>query len=608
MIFNKQQKYIAFIIMALLGLSVANCSDAIESSPARMVLPDGTTALTNGMRISDALTNIHVRTGQQTSDVIKIDNLTAQQDLGLQVQTTGGLKVQLCRLSKLASSTSTVIHIRIDASHAQEGQQTVQLLATRLPGSPVVSTIMVNVSDNYFVKSSYLQLEAVGSLPSITSSGVYATNMMIFAFANINSSSVDPVNVSTMQTILNEEAEGTINLLSVGGQTATADSINVNTVSSVVDHVIAQIDAYNQQLSGGKISGVDLDLENNIDADTINTLAYAFRANGLLVSVAPQVYLTSGNNVDPSNPINLSLSSGGANNQYGKAIAEGSVDYIQAQTYNTGGWTVGGSAENQVSFFQSIAQALHNSVYSSCTNVSNLCIPQGTAILIGEPANAGASGTNNNIYGSNGSTSYDQATILTTLVNEWSIVQGKYVYISGVMQWSLNNDYDPSGWGDSNATAGAFSSALFGAAPTPPPSQPYFILQVSNTGPDVAGEDAYASATIVVDGQYWVFGTSWNSPIAPTYSQLWGTLTSSLNPTTPGVTDSASLDTLFSDKTSFTASSILINGYSSQSQSLSNYNHQYTCPSGEGFVFQAGHSYNLMVNAASHTCAITLVV
>ena len=174
----------------------------------------------------------------------------------------------------------------------------------------------------------------------------------------------------------------------------------------IINNVSGQIAAYNAKLIGGKISGVDLDLEGSIDAATITALAQAFNAKGL-VAAAPQVInLSAGSNVEPANPTNLGLSSGGNNNQYGPAIAAGYVDYILAQTYNSGGWTVGGVEENNVNFFATISQALNNSVKSSCTGVTTLCIPQNVQIAIGEPSNAGASGTLNNIFGSTGTTYY----------------------------------------------------------------------------------------------------------------------------------------------------------------------------------------------------------
>jgi chitinase len=467
------------------------------------------------------------------------------------------------------------------------------------------------------IKASYLQLDAVGSLGSVTQSGYASSNILLFAFANLTSPNVNPTYLAAMQTAINNESPGTLNILSIGGQYATSAAINIHTVNAIVSNVSGQIDGYNAQLRNGKISGVDLDLENEIDAETISALAKAFKTRGFSVSAAPQVYLTSGNQVNSADPFNLALTSGGAHNQYGPAIASGYVDYIFAQTYNTGGWTVDNHQENDVGFFSAIARALNSTVKNDCRNSGVLCIPSTTKIAIGQVANAGASGTMNNVFASNGSISYNQAAILGSLSSQWKAMQAdpsNYGYIKGIMQWSLNNDYMPNGWGDTFATPGAFSATLFGAAP--PPQIPFFIVQITNSGPDEPGSVAYASATLVVNGQYWIFGraASWVPsgmvPIAPGREnyQLWGTLPSSKNPNTPGVADSSNLDTIFSNgNTSFTTSQILINGYPSYDSDISNPSGQWNCPAGANYRFEAGHAYNILVNPTWQSCAVSRV-
>ncbi len=394
---------------------------------------------------------------------------------------------------------------------------------------------------------------------------------------------------------------------------------NFKNVDNVIYNITSQIDSYNHQLVGGKISGVDLDLEGAFTPETIQQLARGFKAKGLIVSVAPQVYTTGEpQDVDVANPFNLVLTAGYPGNSnlntYGPAIAEGSVDYILAQTYNTGSWKVGGYTEGQIEFFTSIATALNNSVKDDCSAnlspTSQLCIPKQTHIVIGEVSNAGASGNVNNIFGSNGTTSYSQANVLSQLKTQIDNVITNQNNISGVMQWSLNNDYMPNGWSDNYAKSGAFSGTIFNAQL--PPAIPYFILQVTNTGPDVAGPSAYASATLVVNGEYWVFGknASWVSagmvPIAPNNFQQWGTLPSSQNPATPDVIDSNNLDYIFSNgNTSFKTSQIIINGYPSYDSDINNpTGGQWVCNAGENYVFEAGHSYNVMVNPVYHSCDI----
>ncbi|QHC57165.1 glycosyl hydrolase family 18 protein [Rathayibacter sp. VKM Ac-2760] len=463
------------------------------------------------------------------------------------------------------------------------------------------------------LRVSYLQVGATGSLAQIDPAGVAASNVIVFAFADATSSTADPATLAAIQKIVDQESKGTVNLLSLGGQTVTRDTVNAATASAVGTRVVQQIADCNAKITGGRITGVDLDLENGIDAETISALGAAVDGAGLSLAVAPQVYLSSGTEVDPASPTTLTLTSGvhdGVNDQYAPLLKSGTVDYLLAQTYNTGGWTVGGVEEKDPAFFTAISHALNSSVRTDCSAASGLCIPARTKVVIGQVSNAGASGTANNVFGGSGATAYDQAAVLTGLASQWAAMKADpehFGHIDGIMQWSLNNDYAPSAWGDTSAKPGAFSVALFGA--TPPAAAPYFILQVSNTGPDRPDSGAYASATLVVDSQYWLFGNRWGSALAPGANESFGTATSAANPATPFVVDSSNLDAIFSGgKTSFTASQVLINGYSSQ-RDVAGPDRQYVCSAGAGFTFEAGHAYNVQVNADSgfKSCAISTV-
>lgn len=601
----------------------------ISTYPNPITLPGGTTILQNGTTFSFS-NNVLSVNSNKTSTIrllvrkgnlanIDLSNLnlsyTVKKVVNHNLVPDNTLKISF-QNPHVLTDDSTIRNIIIDGSSAQSGYYFVHIIVNNLPSiknvpykasnSTIIGNVALSISPNNYVQTSYLQTGATGSLSTISPSGYYATNMMIFAFANINSSTISSSDLSAMQTAMNNEAPGTINLLSIGGQTASPSTINSSTVPTIVSNIVNQINtANNGQLSTGKINGVDLDLEQGIDTATISALAQNFQAQGYLVSIAPQVYLTSGSSVDPTNPSNFAFTSGGPNNQYAPAIQGGYVDYIQAQTYNTGGWTINGYDEGQVQFFQSIAQTLNTTVQSSCA-VPNyqVCIPQTTQVMIGEPSNAGGSGTLNNIFGSTGSTSYNQSNILNTLLSEWATVQTSYPNISGIMQWSLNNDYDPSAFGDTYATPGLFSTDVFGASP--PPQLPYFILQISNNN-SVGQSNGYASATLVVNGSYWIFGTATNTPIAPQGNQQWGTLTSAQNPQTPGVVDSSNLDNIFNGgNNSFIATQILANSYPAGNSNLGSPVSQFACPGGP-FTFQSNHSYNIIVNTAAKACSINQV-
>jgi hypothetical protein len=55
-------------------------------------------------------------------------------------------------------------------------------------------------------------------------------------------------------------------------------------------------------------------------------------------------------------------------------------------------------------------------------------------------------------------------------------------------------------------------------------------------------------------------------------------------------------------------SQILIDGYADQTHGLSNpTTPAVVCPQGAGYIFQANKSYNIMINAATGACDITIV-
>lgn len=131
------------------------------------------------------------------------------------------------------------------------------------------------------LRVSYLQLGATGSLAQIDPAGIAASNVIVFAFADPASSTADSATLSAMQKVIDHEAPGTVNLLSLGGQTVTRDTVNTATAGAVGSRLLAQIEDCNAKLSGGSITGVDLDLENGIDAETISALGAAVKGAGL---------------------------------------------------------------------------------------------------------------------------------------------------------------------------------------------------------------------------------------------------------------------------------------------------------------------------------------
>ncbi|NQU16618.1 MAG: hypothetical protein HQ564_01015 [Candidatus Saganbacteria bacterium] len=317
-------------------------------------------------------------------------------------------------------------------------------------------------------KSGYIQLGATGSLTTISSSAVSSLDIVIFAFGDITTTSIDSSYLTWIETFMGYGSSDAIYLLSIGGEYATPEGITAaGGASAVVSNVVAQVNSYNSSLTNGTISGVDIDLENGVDAATINTLAKGFKDAGFTVSTAPQIFVSSGQAVDTANPTNLVLTSGGSlvtTSTYGLAISNGYVDYIMVQAYNSGWITVNGYYENNVEFIKGIANALNNSK-------SILSIPDSTKIFIGTVANQRAGGQYNIFNPDLGwpfPVSYDHQAILDQLnvdITAMENDQTNYGNISGIMFWSLNNDYMPTGWGaDPNAIKGGFSKTICGAA------------------------------------------------------------------------------------------------------------------------------------------------
>lgn len=629
------------------GTSTSTITPTIINST--YTLPDGVTVLPNGAQVSvlnpallvmpgkTGVTKLHVKGGSSTNTLTLSSEITDRHAL---ISSDSGLMVNFDHDTVSTGLTLSTSKITINAANAVPGDYRINIIADNISGknnanmianklnsvsrstnsasshaatddSATVASIDVSVTSTNMVKATYLDVTDTSTLGFITSSGYAASNIILFAFADVTTSQINQDFVPIMQTaITDNDSASTIYFLSLGGAlNADSSTFNTTTAPTIINNVVAQINAYNEQLVGGQITGVDLDMENSITESTITMLAMGFKESGLLVSTAPQVVPLTGTSVDPDNPTNLGLSSGGYNNQYGEALANNYVDYVLAQTYNTGGWTVGGFSESNVEFFTTISHALDNTVQSSCSNAPNLCITQGTLIAIGEVSNGGSAGTLYNIFGSNGSTFYDQAAILGQLESQIDPVLSNYTNIDGIMQWSYNGDYSPTSWGDNYATPGAFTSTIFGAESVPP--IPQFILQVTNTA-TTSGACPYGSATLVVNGQYLVYGMSTNYPISPSYLttnnyQQWGTSTSSSN-SSGTVAYSSNFNSLFSNgATSFTATQVIINAYPSSTTSLGTPSAQYNCSVGANYVFYSGYKYNVMVNPVYQSCAISQV-
>lgn len=504
-------------VLASIPLFISACNGGgSAASPANSTvttLPNGITVLPNGAQISTSHQKLLVQPGTDTKARLLVTAGSSSSDLGL-IYTVEAIKngistpdnslAVIIENPHLDSGSTSVSDIKINAQNAQPGNYVVHIKAGNQPASPEVGTLHVSVDAGNMLKAAYIQISATGSLVTIPDSGYFAPNILIFAFADTTTATMDPAWITAIKTAVNAEQSGALNFLSVGGQFGSASVFS--NVTTVVNNIMSQISVLNGQLSGKKINGVDLDLEGEgWTASQIDQIAAAFKAKGLLVSTAPQAYLSAYGvtNVDPANPTNLGLTATGASNVYGQAVSGGNVDYVMVQTYNSSGWTVGGNNEAQVGFVNSIGQALNNTVKSSCTGTSSLCIKSGTKILIGEPSNA--SGGGYSIFNPTGASpipAYNQANILSSLNSTIASTMSAYSNIAGVMEWSLNNDYAPSLFSDPYAINGAFGTTIFGA--TPPPPAINYRLEVTNTA-SVSGVQVMS----ITNGSAWIGALDW---------------------------------------------------------------------------------------------------
>lgn len=322
---------------------------------------------------------------------------------------------------------------------------------------------MIKLFDSNFIRAAYIDATAIEALAKVEDKGYQTPNVLIFGFSKIDVPSMNSQMEQAIAKATNLAANGTINLLSVGGATEDFKTINLGSVDSVVSNVSSQIDNYNKNHSI-PIDGVDLDLEGNIDSNTTKALAAKFKGKGYIVTGAPQVYLSSGSNISSASPNNLVLTSGGSANSYQAAITAGLFDALFIQTYNTSGFTIDNISENNLKFYTAVTNALAKvDNQLQCDDDVDICIPSKTKVVVGTVANAGAAGNSSNMFEVHGSR-YDQTKVLGQLSSDINALASKYapVEYAGVMMWATTNDYDPADnpWYDTWAVPGAFTTTI----------------------------------------------------------------------------------------------------------------------------------------------------
>lgn len=356
---------------------------------------------------------------------------------------------------------------------------------------------------NGLIKASYVDLTALTAVQLIPNDAYKGLSIVVFGFVDPKTTTIDTVYQPLIDNAIANETSGTVNLLGIGGQTATADYFNNDNVSVIINNVSNQIADYNSKHKT-KIDGVDLDLENGIDGNVIAKLAEGFKAKGYKISVAPQVYYSGSANIDSANPSNMILTSGSngsdITNNYQPVLNSGNVDYLFVQTYNTPGFTIDGVDEGNIDFFKNTAKALNKRVKGTCSG-NDLCIPNSTKMIIATVANKYAG--NYTIFKDNASPS-DHQNSLNKLKSDIDEMTNDFAYsnFAGVMDWSMNIDYAADKYDPQHNTAfvySGFNNTIYGANIQPP--QP---LKISITN---ATQKYYGAAVMVVNGGYYQFNT-----------------------------------------------------------------------------------------------------
>ncbi len=404
----------------------------------------------------------------------------------------------------------------------------------------------------------YVQLSGQHSAKLISSEGIQSCNIIVFAFAvmdiNGDLKKIGKKYIDQIQYIMDNSADNTIFLYSVGGATVGSKQICVESADGIVQFVMKQINHINSNIKNDKkITGVDLDFEGCINTEAITAYGTKFKqqvidSKPLILSMAPQVVSTNTNDIDSSNPTNLALSSGFPNGevseadaQYNAAINAVGPDYIFVQCYNTGDFTIDGYHEYDTEIFSALTKALTN--LSTADPASNPCsikegvIKGNTKIAVGLPSNRGA-GNSQTIFGKNEewnlSAPYNQSDILSEIKNQLGILNDT---VCGVMTWSLNNDYSPRLYQDDFAVTGGFCNSIFNAVDVDKQEAnlPYMTLILNfNDGEEEFKGVEYRnqgaiSVTFVINNTWNVFGLPCEDgkqkPLPTSVSKAgWGTL------------------------------------------------------------------------------------
>ena len=185
-------------------------------------------------------------------------------------------------------------------------------------------------------------------------------------------------------------------------------------------------------LKKNELDGITYSIKKYTSSSFLNKLSAKIKGidSNLVVAAEPEVN-------------DYQLVTRGHSNDYDKAIAAGNIDYLFVQEYNV-------YPQYDPEF---IAES-YNRI------IENTKIPLNTKVLIGEPTNALAGGTNT-IYHPNGNATESLSTesAVALMLPELEKIKHKPRF-AGIVGWSLNTDYAADLYGDTRHQPGAFAKGL----------------------------------------------------------------------------------------------------------------------------------------------------
>lgn len=262
----------------------------------------------------------------------------------------------------------------------------------------------------------YVDLSATGSASLVsTVENLHNMNVIIFGFLPDSPTSLP--NSEVVNQIINAEAPGTINLVSIGGDPSTQASITQVDVPAIMNF----LSTYNM------FDGVDLDIEHvnssfsaSAFMSSINDLASKLHSQGKFLTAAPAIVVNGGTATFqiPTTAQNVNM-----------WIQSGDFDAVTVQAYN------GFSDEENTTIISELFNDIKN---SSIVN-------KNTKIIIGIPSNSGGTQGAPSIWGKFNlwNSGHSLAAIVNGIAEELQKLINEPQF-GGLSAWSLNSDAMPS--------------------------------------------------------------------------------------------------------------------------------------------------------------------